>query len=194
MYDELVDFNQWAAGGLDLYQWGTGNGQMPYPRKFVPTLNGAQITQAIASTPYYDITQTTYFYLEFVRDGQWTVGVNGTSGLAHDYARSASIKTSTTPLGDLYSAPNCTFTVCRYPIGLVTIEASKIKSVEMLTAIKLHPNSKMVIYVLGGINPTQWDYQGNPPVLVITNNGSINNPTFDINQRYVLGDNPYTQP
>lgn len=194
MYDELVDWNQWVAGGLGGYQWGSDNGMAQYPRIFVPTVNGTQITPAITTTPSISITQTTHFYLEIVRDGLWTVGENGAQGTATDYPRSASIMSSTTPLGDLYSAPNCTFTVCRYPIALVTIEASKIKSIEMLTEVKANPHSKMTVYVFGGYIPTEWDYQGDPPVLVITNNGSIVNPTFAIGQRYSMGNNPYFEP
>ena len=168
-YDACIDWNVWGANG-STYQWSPNDGVAGVLRRFIPTVDGQPLKQSISESPHFDITQTTYFYLEVTRNAEWVaselVSNNDScstpnhNGYTTDYLSDVKIIKTTADIGDPYSITNSTPTTFKVPLGFVKITDSKLEFYEMYTQIKDGDSSQMTIGYGGAYRYDEWNFDG----------------------------------
>lgn len=172
-YDTCIDWNTWWSNG-GAYQWSPRDGVQGVIRRFIPTVSGQPLTLSFSTTPYFDISETSYFYLEVTRNAQFNPSYlyvpEGQScqtpsgnGYTTDHLSEVKIIKTTADIGDPYSATNSTATSFKIPLGYVKITDSKLEFYEMYTQIKDADSSQMTIGYGGGYTIDEWISNGTNP-------------------------------
>lgn len=212
-YDISVDWNTWTANG-GAFQWSPHDGVAGSIPRFIPTVSGQPLTPSLSTSPHFDITQSTYFYVEVTRTATWVPSAlftppgstcqtpNG-NGYTTDRITDVKIIQSSTSIGDPYSPANSTATSFKIPLGYVKVTDGDVEFYEMFTQVKDSDSSQMTIGYGGSYTMDEWQSTGNDnngcPIWQLTITGGIQPPfTWSAYQRKfpvdVSYETPYMQP
>jgi hypothetical protein len=177
-YDRVIEGNM--TTGVSYRSWVPST---PWANQYnfhTPTLDSVALSEVESQTPHKDITQTTYFFLEFTHAptiGMGDLNPSTNTGNLYEWIADSitdfKITYSTTQMSGFQNdSPNTTDTLYRYPLGYVEIINGIPKAV-MQTYVK--PSSQDILRIdFGGTwSPSHWEYQEGSQSYVMTSATAI---------------------
>jgi len=159
-YDNIVDWNQYS--GVSYRSWVPESPWTNQYTFYTPVINDVPVSSVEESNPYFEITETSYFFLEFTHAA--TIGAGNIAPDEEGYEWIADsitkveLKKSSTPMsGNWFNPPNTTSTLFRHQIGYVEVTDGTPKIV-MQSFPKLEPSAMYRIIYGGTWSPSVWSY------------------------------------
>lgn len=164
-YDRVIEGNM--TTGVSYRSWVPSTPWVNQYNFHTPTLDSVALNMTESQNPHKDITETTYFFLEFTHAP--TIGLGDlnpytNSGNLYEWIADSitdfKITYSTTPMSGFQNdPPNTTDTLYKYPLGYVEI-TNNVATVVMQTHIKVKSEDLLRIDFGGTWSPSVWEYQG----------------------------------